>query len=87
MVFSTLLTLKYVSRIFYRCDVGWVGDVLSTHQKIKPVDAFSFLPDAGDERPPNEHVFYDLDVVKAVLDKLPSDHDIRAIDLDRELRG
>ena len=28
-----------------------------------------------------------LDVVKAVLDKLPSDHDIRAIDLDRELRG
>ena len=45
---------------------GWVGDVLSTHQKIKPVDAFSFLPNAGDERPPNEHVFYDLDVVKAV---------------------
>ncbi len=28
-----------------------------------------------------------LDVVKAVLDKLPSDDDIRAIDLDRELRG
>jgi hypothetical protein len=28
-----------------------------------------------------------LDVVNAVLDKLPSDHDIRAIDLDRELRG
>lgn len=28
MVFSTLLTLKYVSRIFYRCDVSWVGDVL-----------------------------------------------------------
>ena len=27
------------------------------------------------------------DVVNAVLDKLPSDHDIRAIDLDRELRG
>ena len=27
------------------------------------------------------------DVVYAVLDKLPSDHDIRAIDLDRELRG
>jgi zinc/manganese transport system substrate-binding protein len=45
---------------------SWVGNVLSTHQKIKPVDAFSFLPDAGDERPPNEHVFYDLDVVKAV---------------------
>jgi hypothetical protein len=28
-----------------------------------------------------------LDVVNAVLDKLPSDHDIRAIDLDRERRG
>jgi hypothetical protein len=28
-----------------------------------------------------------LDVVKAVLNKLPSDDDIRAIDLDRELRG
>ena len=28
-----------------------------------------------------------LDVVKAVLGKLPSDDDIRAIDLDRELRG
>jgi hypothetical protein len=27
------------------------------------------------------------DVVYAVLEKLPSDHDIRAIDLDRELRG
>ena len=27
------------------------------------------------------------DVVSAVLEKLPSDHDIRAIDLDRELRG
>jgi len=45
---------------------GWVGDVLSKHQKIEPVDAFSFLPNAGDEPPPNEHVFYDLDVVKAV---------------------
>jgi len=28
MVFSTLLTLKYVSRIFYRHDFDWVGDVL-----------------------------------------------------------
>jgi hypothetical protein len=27
MVFSMLVTLKYVSRIFYRYDVGWVGDV------------------------------------------------------------
>jgi len=28
MVFTMLLTLKYVSRIFYRYDVAWVGDVL-----------------------------------------------------------
>jgi hypothetical protein len=27
------------------------------------------------------------DIVSAVLDKLPSEHDIRAIDIDRELRG
>jgi hypothetical protein len=27
------------------------------------------------------------DVVAAVLDKLPGEHDIRAIDLERELRG
>jgi hypothetical protein len=27
------------------------------------------------------------DVVNSVLEKLPSDHDIRAIDLERELRG
>ena len=27
------------------------------------------------------------DIVTAVLDKLPSEHDIRAIDIDRELRG
>ncbi|HLH64111.1 MAG TPA: hypothetical protein VKV27_00265 [Solirubrobacteraceae bacterium] len=26
------------------------------------------------------------DVVRSVLDKLPSEHEIRAIDLDRELR-
>lgn len=45
---------------------GWVDDVLSKHQKIKPVDAFSFLPNAGDEQPPNEHVFYDLNVAKVV---------------------
>jgi zinc/manganese transport system substrate-binding protein len=45
---------------------GWVDDVLSKHQTIKPVDAFSFLPNAGDEDPPNEHVFYDLTVAKVV---------------------
>jgi hypothetical protein len=27
------------------------------------------------------------DVIRTVLDKLPGEHDIRAIDLDRELRG
>jgi zinc/manganese transport system substrate-binding protein len=45
---------------------GWVDDVLAKHRKIKPIDAFAFLPNAGDEHPPNEHVFYDLDVAKSV---------------------
>jgi hypothetical protein len=34
------------------------------------------------------HEEYDVKrVVAAVLDKLPGEHDIRAIDLNRELRG
>jgi zinc/manganese transport system substrate-binding protein len=49
---------------------SWVGDVLSKHQNIKPVDAFSFLPNAGDEHAPNEHVFYDLSVVKSVANTI-----------------
>ena len=30
MVFSMLLSLKYVSKLFYRHDYGWVGDVPPT---------------------------------------------------------
>jgi zinc/manganese transport system substrate-binding protein len=45
---------------------GWVEEVLARHPDIKPVNAFSFLPTAGGEHAPNEHVFYDLNVAKAV---------------------
>ena len=45
---------------------GWVDDVLQRNPKIKPVNAFSFLPNAGAEHAPNEHVFYNLDVTKSV---------------------
>ena len=27
MVFSSLMTIKYLSRLFYRHDFAWVGDV------------------------------------------------------------
>jgi zinc/manganese transport system substrate-binding protein len=45
---------------------GWVDEVLARHPEVKPVNAFSFLPNAGDEHAPNEHVFYNLAVVKSV---------------------
>ncbi|BAX94684.1 metal ABC transporter solute-binding protein, Zn/Mn family [Mycobacterium shigaense] len=45
---------------------GWVEDVLARNSKIKPIDAFSFLPNAGDEHAPNEHVFYNVAVAKSV---------------------
>jgi zinc/manganese transport system substrate-binding protein len=45
---------------------AWVDDVLARHPDIKPVNAFSFLPAAGGEHAPNEHVFYNLTVAKSV---------------------
>jgi hypothetical protein len=56
-------------------------DLTAAQLKIVHTALTSLRDDLGRE----EHDV--LDVVKAVLDKLPSDHDIRAIDLDRELRG
>ena len=41
----------------------------------------SLFDDLGHEERDVKHV------VQAVLDKLPGEHEIRAIDLDRELRG
>jgi zinc/manganese transport system substrate-binding protein len=43
----------------------WVDQVLAGHRAVKSVDAYSLLgPPNG--QPPNEHVFYDLSVAKAV---------------------
>lgn len=56
----------------------WVDDVLATHPDVAKIDAYSLLdarttPDG----PANEHVFYDLDVVKkvaaSIADRLASD--------------
>src|SRR5215213_8350261 len=43
----------------------WVDDVLSGHQGVPAVNAYSLLP-AGLPKPANEHVFYDLETAKAV---------------------
>jgi zinc/manganese transport system substrate-binding protein len=47
----------------------WVDDVLSGHQGVPAVDAYSLLP-AGLPKPANEHVFYDLETAKAVADQI-----------------
>jgi zinc/manganese transport system substrate-binding protein len=47
----------------------WVDQVLAAHPAVKSVDAYSLLGTAntsGGREPPNEHVFYDLSVAKAV---------------------
>jgi len=43
----------------------WVDQVLAGHPTVKSVDAYS-LRGTGQGQPPNEHVFYDLSVAKAV---------------------
>jgi len=43
----------------------WVDQVLAGHRAVKSVDAYSLLG-APNGQPPNEHVFYDLSVAKAV---------------------
>jgi zinc/manganese transport system substrate-binding protein len=49
----------------------WVDQVLARHPGIASVDAYSFVPKAhsGGE-PPNEHVFYDLNVAKSVASSI-----------------
>jgi zinc/manganese transport system substrate-binding protein len=42
----------------------WVDRVLATHPAINSIDAYSLL--GSTTRPPDEHVFYDLTVAKAV---------------------
>ncbi len=47
----------------------WVDQVLASHRAVKSVDAYSFASHAAGaagRQPPNEHVFYDLNVAKSV---------------------
>ncbi len=44
----------------------WVEQVLARHPSPPSVDAYSYLPNARTSPPPNEHVFYNLDVAKSV---------------------
>nr|WP_241524385.1 zinc ABC transporter substrate-binding protein [Mycobacterium paraense] len=49
----------------------WVDQVLARHPGIASVDAYSFVPKADSgESPPNEHVFYDLNVAKSVASSI-----------------
>ena len=47
----------------------WVDDILSSHQGVPAVNAYSLLP-AGLPQPANEHVFYDLETAKAVANQI-----------------
>jgi zinc/manganese transport system substrate-binding protein len=47
----------------------WVDDILSGHQGVPAVNAYSLLP-AGLPQPANEHVFYDLETAKAVANQI-----------------
>jgi zinc/manganese transport system substrate-binding protein len=50
----------------------WVDDVLSSHPGVTTVNAYSLLPSTLPQ-PANEHVFYDLETVKAVAAKIADD--------------
>jgi zinc/manganese transport system substrate-binding protein len=47
----------------------WVDDVLATHKNVGAIDAYSLLS-ASVPQPANEHVFYDLETVKAVANQI-----------------
>jgi zinc/manganese transport system substrate-binding protein len=44
----------------------WVDDVLADHPGIASVNAYSLIESSGGKRAANEHVFYNVNVVKAV---------------------
>lgn len=49
----------------------WVDQVLARHPGSASVDAYSFVPNANSGgSPPNEHVFYDLNVAKSVASSI-----------------
>jgi hypothetical protein len=62
-------------------EIAYRLDLTAAQMKIVHTALKSLFDDLGHE----EHDV--KQVVQAVLDKLPGEHDIRAIDLDRELRG
>ena len=47
-----------------------VDQVLAGHRSVKSVDAYSFLGRTNPDDPPNEHVFYDLNVAKSVASSI-----------------
>ena len=47
----------------------WVDDVLSSHNNVHAVNAYSLLP-ASVPQPANEHVFYDMETAKAVANQI-----------------
>ncbi|BBY24248.1 metal ABC transporter solute-binding protein, Zn/Mn family [Mycobacterium stomatepiae] len=58
----------------------WATQVLNGHSNVKSVDAYSFAPKADNGTPPNEHVFYDLDIAKTVANAIADR--LSAIDAD-----
>jgi hypothetical protein len=62
-------------------EIAYRLDLTAAQLKIVHTALKSLYDDLGHE----EHEVQD--VVASVLEKLPSEHDIRAIDLDRELHG
>jgi zinc/manganese transport system substrate-binding protein len=47
----------------------WVDDVLSSHQNVQSVNAYSLLSSSVPQ-PANEHVFYDLETAKTVANQI-----------------
>jgi hypothetical protein len=62
-------------------EIAYRLDLTAAQLKIVHTALKSLFDDLGHE----EHDIHD--VISAVLQKLPGEHDIRAIDLDRELHG
>lgn len=61
----------------------WVDQVLAGHPGVQAVDAYSLLGAVGDDDAPNEHVFYDPNVAKAVAATIAD----RLADLDPSIPG
>jgi zinc/manganese transport system substrate-binding protein len=47
----------------------WVDDVLSSHKNVHAINAYALLPPSLPQ-PANEHVFYDMETVKAVANQI-----------------